>query len=59
LLALADGAISAAPRNPAASSGIVALRDIRDAPALVDDTSFGLGVKGPVSDPWRRGVSGV
>src|SRR4029077_1587311 len=51
MLPLADGSdLGGSLRNPANFNNIVALRPSSGrAPALVDDTSFGLGVKGPMA----------
>jgi amidase len=51
MLPLADGGdLGGSLRNPANFNNVVALRPTSGvAPALVDDTSFGLGVKGPMA----------
>src|SRR5580765_1174219 len=51
MLPLADGSdLGGSLRNPANFNNVVALRPTSGiAPALVDDSSFGLGVKGPMA----------
>jgi amidase len=51
MLPLADGSdLGGSLRNPANFNNVVALRPTSGiVPALVDDTSFGLGVKGPMA----------